>query len=510
MDGRKHLRRPAGSRSGEKGKLILVSNRGPATLAAKGSDRPAQAVSGLVSAVEPLINSVGGVWVAWDGQASDTSGVTRQAVSEFLSLRGISLSSEEIESYYHGVANGALWPLCHYFVDKCKFRSRDWEGYRKVNQKFAWAVLDEASPLDWVWVHDYHLALLPGILRQTVSRQRIAFYWHIPFPQEEVFQLLPWADELLEGLLGSNLIGFHLERYATNFLASCKSILGARVDWEENTVSYKGHVTKVMAVPIGIEFSVFDQLARSQTVRTKASQAREAIGAEQIILGVERLDYTKGIVERLLAMEALWEKYPEYRGKASLVQVGVPTRSGLDTYDNLRAEIERQVARINGRFGTLGWLPIYYIERPLGREDLCAYYAMADVALVTPLRDGLNLVAKEYIASRKDSGVLVLSRFAGAAEELEEALLVNPYCPDEIREAVRRALTMPLDEQQRRLAALRKKIKSHDVHWWLGTFLKAFYETSVSLPIIAGPLSEAQLGPDARPADARPVGKLLE
>ncbi|HAA90572.1 MAG TPA: trehalose-6-phosphate synthase [Peptococcaceae bacterium] len=467
------------TRGFEKGKnrrMILVSNRASYVLketfqGLKGE----RTVGGLVSALEPLMAECGGVWVAWGGRSGEKTKGVRIGVpigKPRYTLREVVLSPEEIEGYYHAFANRVLWPLCHYFLERCTFRQEDWEIYKAVNEKFATFVLEEALPGDLIWVHDYHLSLVPQLIRHQLPGAQIGFFWHIPFPDVEVFRVLPQARQVLEGLLGSNFIGFHVPSYCLNFLDAVESILGASVDREKGVVDWKGRRVFIKDLPVGVDYQAFSEIARRPDVQKSAQKLRALLGTEFVLLGVDRLDYTKGIKERLQGFELFLESNPQYQGRLTYVQIAVPTRSGIPEYQDLRHQVEEMVGRINGRFGKPGWTPVVYCYRALERSELVAYYLAADLLLVTPLRDGLNLVAKEYVASRlEDDGVLVLSAFAGVAEELTEALIVNPFDLQEVSNCIKTGLEMPRDEKARRMASLRSAVTSRDITWWLDTFI---------------------------------------
>ncbi|MDN5326672.1 MAG: trehalose 6-phosphate synthase/phosphatase [Moorella sp. (in: firmicutes)] len=458
-------------------KIVMVSNRGSYNLqATRDGIQVVPAISGLVSAVEPFLREKGGVWVAWGGREApreDSPGL-RLAVPEgdpAYTFREVPLTADEIDLYYHGFTNSALWPLCHYFLEKCRYEVREWSAYVNVNAKFAEATLEEAGENDTVWVNDYHLALVPAHLRHRRPQLKQFFFWHIPFPHHDLLATLPWATHILRGLLGTDVLGFHLQAYVDNFLQAVAHLLGARVDFEANLVFWKQRRIHVGAWPMGIDYQAFQHQAASPATMAMAQKLRAQIGVERLALSVERLDYTKGILERLLAWERLLEEAPEWRGRAALIQVAVPSRTAVPAYRQLKEQVEATVGRINGRFSDGHYQPVYYFWRGIPRRELVAYYLAADVMLVTPLRDGLNLVAKEYVASRRDqTGVLVLSRFAGAAQELKGAVLVNPYDIDGMAMIFNTALGMGRAEQSKRLQLLQERVRRHDVHWWMNCF----------------------------------------
>ena len=449
------------------GKLVVVSNRGPYVIRGRNKER---AVGGLVTAVEPVVRATKGTWVAWGGREGGSGEFSGDGAG--YSWREVPLSREEIHGYYYGFANRVLWPLCHCLVEKCEFSRAQWRVFVEVNRKFAHIAAGESAEADLVWVHDYHLPLVPAVIRRQLKNQKIAFFWHIPFPPRDVFAILPWAREILAGLLGSHLIGFHASDYVENFCQCARDLLGARVDPVQGWVEYQGRRTWVRAVPIGIDVETFETHQRGVEVAGVSRRLREMLGVEKLALSVDRLDYSKGIPERLAALELLWERHPEYRGRLSFIQIAVPTRTEVEAYRLLKRQVEEAVGRINGRFSDGKWLPVYYLYRGFSQAELALYYAAADVALVTPLRDGLNLVAKEYLIARgRQPGVLVLSKFAGAAAELREALLVNPYDVEDMVAKIRLALEMPGPEQLMRLHLLQQRVRRRDLRWWVSSFL---------------------------------------
>jgi trehalose 6-phosphate synthase len=452
-------------------KMVVVSNRGPYSFRKKpgGGVRLERAVSGLVTALEPAIIHTGGVWISW---GSKNRRVTVPPGEDRYVLRQLFLSPHEVKNYYRGFANRALWPLCHGFLGRTHFAADQWRTYERANQKFADAVLEEMGPGDLVWVHDYQLALVPGMVRRKRPGVRIAHFWHIPFPSCEMFSTLPWRKEVLLGLLGSNLLGFQVKADVDSFLLCCKRILGARINKRKGTVLHDGFETQVRAFPISIDFDFFDSKARETASIAKALHLRSSLGSPSLILGVDRLDYSKGICERLLAIRKLLQMNPEVRGKVTLIQISVPSRTRVPEYIQEKREIDELVGHINGEFSDGIWIPVRYIYGSLSQKELVAYYLAADVALLTPLRDGMNLVAKEYVAAHVDeSGVLVLSEFTGAAEELKGALIVNPYDITGVADVLHRALNMPLHEKRRRMRMMRKQVRRNNVFRWLENFL---------------------------------------
>jgi alpha,alpha-trehalose-phosphate synthase [UDP-forming] len=449
-------------------RLVVVSNRGPYRLhLTKQGVKRERTVGGLVTSILPMLEAFGGLWIA----AGETEGRYPSSTRpRAFGLRYIHLTADQIKGYYHGMANSALWPLCHYFLGHVRYDGAEWQTYDQVNRQFANAVLEETSEDDVVWVHDYHLALVPHYLRAKKEKARIAFFWHIPFPPAEVFRTFPWRKALLQGLLASDLLGFHIPEYVENFVETAVEVLGATR--EGDRVCYQGRDTRVLARPIGIDYRAVDRAARSRRTEERARRLRENLQGQTVILGVERMDYTKGILERLRGMEHLLEHHPELHGKVTLIQIVTPSRTEVDAYRQRKRDIDEIVGRINGRFSSDFWVPIRYLYRSITPTEVIAYYRAADIALVTPLRDGLNLVAKEYVASRVNGdGVLILSEFAGAARQLPEALLVNPYSTEEMAGALAQALLMPPDEQAQQMLAMQERLKVQDISWWAKEFL---------------------------------------
>ncbi len=453
-------------------KIVVISNRAPYAISSNnGRLELKRTISGLVSAVEPLILERGGTWVAWGGRPM--GGESRYALhvppgEPLYRLVEVSLSETERRDYYLGFANNCLWPLCHSFPEKSLFFGNQWAAYRQVNKKFAEAALEASAEGDLFWVHDYHFALVPRMLRDKNPRARVALFWHIPFPSHDIFSLNPWGREIVGGMLASDLVAFHTKTYVENFIECAKRLLGVSVSSEHSAIYWKGRKTDIKAVPAGVNWRELEDVASSSHVRLKAASIRRKVGAEYILLGVDRLDYTKGILERLQAFELFLKENPQYIGRVSMIQIGVPTRTDVDDYHRLKMEVEKAVGRINGKYDRIGRaIPVRYLCDSFNKEELVAFYLAADMAMVTSLRDGLNLVAKEFVACRLDnSGVLLLSRFTGAAEELKEAVLVNPYYLYGMADAIKTALEMPREQVTMRMTALRRTVKKHDLRWW--------------------------------------------
>lgn len=474
--------------------VVVVSNRGAYVLQEHGDALiPKRTVGGLASAVEPVLTDYGGTWISWCGRL-DNSGRKTGAMLEVpqtdprYQIQEVLLTEEEHTRYYHGFCNACLWPLLHQLPERCTFRQDYWEAYRLVNRKFARITLQTEKEI--YWIHDFHLALVPQFLRKSLPEAKIAFFWHVPFPPADIFQILPWGRQLIYGLLGSDLIAFHTPQYAQNFLETVARYYPAKISREQGLIRFRHRRIIVSAIPVGINFHRFEQLAADPKVRLRAQEIRNSLGAEKVLLGVDRMDYTKGIPQRLKALACLLEQYPPYRGKVTLLQIAVPSRNGVGEYGALRQEVERLVGEINGRFDEgQGAIPVRYRYQSLDLPELVAHYLAADVLLVTALRDGLNLVAKEFVASRIDGrGVLVLSQFAGAAQELQGAILANPHEPHDLARKMKAALEMPLPEQRSRLEAMRRVVKNHDVRWWWQShfkIIKSLYPGTIPTPSAA-------------------------
>jgi trehalose 6-phosphate synthase len=450
-------------------RLIVAANRLPVRWDSD-TDRWVASPGGLVSALVPVLQERGGIWIGWNGSAD---GKSERFEAEGFQNITVPLSEGDISNHYDGFSNGTIWPLYHDAIRPVEFHRHWWRPHQEINRRFADTIISVAKPSDIIWVHDYQLQLVPGMVREALPDARIGFFLHIPFPPPEIFERLPWRRQVLEGLLGSDYLGFQTRRAALNFAASAREFAGAR--GPATDLRYDDRQLRAEPVPIAIETTKYAGMASEPEVEKLAEELRSDLGdPETIILGVDRLDYTKGIDLRLRALETLFERQPELEGKVSLVQISVPSREDVDEYQEIRRRVEELVGRINGRFGRAGWQPVHYVYRSVPFDELIGAYLAADVMLVTPLRDGMNLVAKEYCATRlDDSGVLILSEFAGAAERLNEALIVNPYDLDSLAETIGQAVTMPREEQRRRMRRLRRKIGRWDVHSWARHSLEA-------------------------------------
>jgi alpha,alpha-trehalose-phosphate synthase [UDP-forming] len=455
---------------------LVVSNRLPYGLTPDGDRvRLQRGVGGLVTALDPILHLTGGTWIGWSGTYEplpEKIPVEGERANEYC-LRPVSLTREEIERYYLGYSNRCLWPLFHYFQEHCEFNVDHWETYEEVNRRFAAAVLEEYRDGDLIWIHDYHLLLVPELVRRELPRARIGFFLHIPFPAGEIYLVEPHAKQLVNGLLGSDLIGFQLDASAYNFMDCIATLTDHRYSRGKMTVNVDDRLLRVRSFPISIDFHEFADVAELESTGERAQQIRDYYRAEIIALGVDRLDYTKGIPDRLRAVEVMLDRHPELQGRFTFIQLSAPSRTKLEAYREMREEVERMVGRINGRFGGKGCIPIDYRYDAHTREELVAFYRASDLCLVTPLRDGMNLVAKEYVASQPEpDGVLVLSRFAGAAHELTPAVQTNPYDAEGMAEHIYQAIVMPPEEKRERMRMMRELVRRNDIYWWLERFLR--------------------------------------
>jgi trehalose 6-phosphate synthase/phosphatase len=455
-------------------RVLIVANRLPITVRPTDTGVEVQKSSGgLATGLLRPHEQSGGLWIGWSGAPDQLSQQQQSQFDEQLSalrLVAVPLTADQISRYYEGYSNGVLWPLFHYLLDQIPLHVRDWEPYVEVNERFADIVAQHYQSGDLIWVHDYQLLLVPGLLRQRLPEARIGFFLHIPFPSEELFRTLPERDRLLRGLLGADLVGFHTPTYLRHFAASLTQILGLTV--EIDRVQLPDREVRLGVFPMGIDSETFTALAEDPAVQAE-SRALRGDGSVKLLVGVDRLDYTKGIPRRLLSYERMLQTHPDLRERVRLVQVAVPSRTGVEAYQEFRSLVDGLVGRINGDFATPNWVPVHYIFRGLSERELVALYRAADVMLVTPLRDGMNLVAKEFVAARTDGdGVLVLSEFAGASWELPEAIQVNPYDVEGTAESCYRALMMPPSERRTRLEPLRARVETYDVHRWAATFLE--------------------------------------
>lgn len=471
------------------GKTIIISNRLPVQLQIDNDDIIATpSVGGLATGMKSVHSGSDSLWIGWSGLTEEEIPKKLESkIDKALKENGcskVSLSSEEIDGFYYGFSNRTIWPLFHYFLEYSEFEADSWNTYKAVNQKFADAILKKADDDDVIWVHDYQLMLVPEMVKAKRPNTSIGFFLHIPFPSFEIFRTLPWRKEVLRGLLGSDLIGFHTYDYERHFLSSVRRLLGLEVSFNE--INMDDRVIKVDSFPMGIDYNKFSNAAKLHEKNTSDKQSelqrrlnihKQSNPDAKLILSIDRLDYSKGIAKRLNAFEYFLKKHPEYLEKVRLIILAVPSRSNVPQYQLLKKEIDELVGRINGEFATVSWTPIWYFYRSMPFENLIDLYTSSDIALLTPIRDGMNLVAKEYIATRTDkTGVLILSEMAGSANEMNEALLINPNNFDQITEALIQAIQMPKEEQIARNSILQKRLERYNVEKWATDFMKALLE----------------------------------
>lgn len=470
-------------------KTIIVSNRLPLQISIEDDKlEVSPSVGGLATGMKSVHAEGNGIWVGW-------SGITEEELDDKLKLEveqrikdekcvTVNLTQKDIDDYYLGFSNRALWPLFHYFMEYTAFETSEWNAYVRVNEKFAEAILKELNDGDTVWVHDYQLLLLPELIREKRPKVTIGFFLHIPFPSYEIFRTFPWRSEVLKGILGADLIGFHTYDYERHFLSSIKRIL--RLDVQFNEISFHNRIIKVDSFPMGIDYQKFwdagykhnNETEEKSDLQRRLDEHIDPQNKKKLVLSIDRMDYTKGIPNRIKAFEYFLNKYPQYKEKVRLVMLAVPSRSNVPQYKKLKRETDELVGRINGQFATVSWTPIWYYYRSLPFADLIDLYTSADVALITPVRDGMNLVAKEYVATRTNrTGVLILSEMAGAAKEMNEALLINPNSYDDFSDTLQRALEMSKTEQNTRMKFLQKRLKRYDVEKWAKEFLSALDAT---------------------------------
>jgi len=464
------------------GKLLVISNRLPITVEKTGdSYKVNQSSGGLVTALDSILRKHGGIWMGWAGAETTEELATTIELASMqhpYRLEAVPLTDEDVANFYLGFSNEIVWPLFHDLQSRCNFSPEYWSSYRNVNERFANRAAHFAKPGDLIWIHDYHFTLVAKYLRDRHLTNPIGFFQHIPFPPPDIFEKLPWRKQILEGMLAHDIVGFQTERDRRNFVACVRTLLPeARVN--EDEMIYAGRTSRLAVFPISVDFHEFAALAARADAERLTARIRDEQVGRQIVLGVDRLDYTKGIVERLLAYRHLLNQHPQMHRRITLVQIVVPSRADIPKYREMKEEVERLVSEINGKFSDAGWTPIVYLYRSLPREELVAYYRAADIALVTPLKDGMNLVAKEYCAAQIDhNGVLILSEFAGAAGELNcGALMVNPNDQQAVAEALLTATRMPIGERKQRMQGLRNALRDNDVYDWAEMFLAAGRET---------------------------------
>jgi trehalose 6-phosphate synthase len=479
--------------------FIVVANREP-YVHRYTADRQIEWVapaSGMVSALDPIMRACGGVWIAQgsgeaDRKTADAHGrVGVPPDDPAYTLRRLWLTKEQENGYYYGLANEGLWPLCHIAYTRPVFNPRHWQIYREVNELFARAVVEEADgEPTFVFVQDYHFGLLPRMLKDAGNNFIVAQFWHIPWPNDETFGTFPWKKELLDGLLGNDLLGFHLRSHCRNFLDLVDRSLEAKIDYESGEISRGGKTTVVRPFPISIDAEAHMAMAQSSAVDRLMDRWRQQTGItdERIAIGIDRIDYTKGIPERLRALDLFLEQNPDYRERLVFIQIGVPSRIQVRAYKLLDDEIDGLVEEINWKWSTDTWRPIQYFKKSFSQPEMMALHRLADFCVVSSLHDGMNLVAKEFVASRfDDDGALILSRFTGAARELKDAILVNPFAVEEMAEAMRQALEMPEEERRRRMQRLRAEVAGNNIFRWAGKIISALLKFDFSEEVRSEP-----------------------
>ncbi len=462
--------------------LVVVSNREPymhIIQESTGKPKCVRPASGVVTAIDPILRACGGTWVAHGSAAADRSFVNSKdklgvpPEDNRYILKRVWLSKEEEEGYYYGFANEGLWPLCHVTHTRPIFRESDWQMYKKVNHKFAQSVLDELPVKNpFVFIQDYHFTLLPKIIKEKRPDAIIALFWHIPWPNPEVFAICPYHLEILDGMLGCDLIGFHVQNHCNNFLDTANRLIECRVDTEKFSVVSKNKETFIRSFPISVNTPAVS--GKSKLAAEEINKIKNEYDLQDKIIGVgvERIDYTKGIIERIMAIDRFLEKYPEYRKKFVFIQLAAPSRTHIKRYHELMGEIDELVEKKNWKYSEGSWKPIIYLKRHFSPEEIEPYYALADFCVVSSLHDGMNLVAKEYVASKTDaSGALILSKFTGAARELTDAVLINPYSIEEFADAIKFTVDMPIDEKRKRMENMRKAVTENNVYKWAGNII---------------------------------------
>lgn len=467
-------------------RFLIISNRLPVQInLTEDNIEVTSSVGGLATGMMSVSKSSNSLWIGWSGiDKEKLSDDQRDMVNKALkdeNCADVHLTQEEVELYYEGFSNKTIWPLFHYFNQFVIYEEEQWQAYQRVNQKFADVIADNMDGVDKIWIHDYHLLLLPQMIKERFPDATIGFFLHIPFPSYELFRILPWRIEIIRGMLGADLLGFHTFDYERHFMSAVRRLLG--YDININEINLPRRVVKVDNFPMGIDYDKFNNMAlesQKRSVREKSEVRKELeryyllYPETKFILSIDRLDYTKGLINRLLAFEYFLKEYPEYRDKVTLVLLAVPSRIGVEQYQQMKSEVDETVGRINGEFSSINRTPIWYFYRSMPFESLVDLYNYCEIALITPIRDGMNLVAKEFIASKTDGrGVLILSEMAGASKEMSEALIINPNNKSQIAQAIKKAIEMPLDEQIERNTVLQKRLKRYNIEKWATDFLNA-------------------------------------
>lgn len=468
------------------GKIIIISNRLPVKAELDGDHLTYhKSEGGLATGLSSIFNNENTLWVGWPGISTRNLQLQYRIKSELEEKRliPVMLGEQEVNEYYEGFSNETLWPLFHYFPSYARFNADHWESYVSVNRKFAKAIVEIANEKDTIWIHDYHLMLVPAMVRELLPDISIGFFQHIPFPSYEVFRILPWRNEIVKGLLGADLIGFHTDEDVMHFTEAVEQI--SNIEFPEasvlsNEILIDDRSVTVNAFPMGIDYHKYDTLARCQGVANARKEILAHTKEMKLMISIDRLDYSKGIVNRLHAYDKFLQEHAEFHEKVVFLQLIVPSRDNVAQYSLLKEEVNRLVGDINTRYSSLDWSPITYFYRSLSPEELSGMYVAADVALVTPLRDGMNLVSKEYVASKTDDkGVLILSEMAGASKELSQAIVINPNDQEELASAIHQALTMPVREQMKRMSSMRRVVAQHNVYQWVERFITTLKEVSL-------------------------------
>ncbi|WP_194774230.1 bifunctional alpha,alpha-trehalose-phosphate synthase (UDP-forming)/trehalose-phosphatase [Pararhodonellum marinum] len=454
-------------------KTIIVSNRLPVSLRHKNNKfefKPS--AGGLATGLGSIYKEGENIWIGWPGNDVEDPEQRAEIILELheLKMAPVFLNKKDIEEFYEGFSNETLWPAFHYFTQYINYDENHWNAYVRVNEKFCEAILKKANPDDTIWVHDYQLLLLPQMLREKLPQATIAFFQHIPFPSYEIIRMLPWRKEILEGMCGSDLLGFHTYDDMRHFLSAVGRLLG--LSSESGYIQADNRIINVDSFPMGIDYDKFAKAAKSKKTQNLVKKYRDTLGKQKLLLTIDRLDYSKGIPQRITAFDTLLKQHPEFHGKVSMIMVVVPSRAKVKSYIELKEEIDTLVGRINSNYSTLNWVPVHYFYRSFPFEELSAFYNLSDIALVTPLRDGMNLVCKEFVASKTDQkGVLILSEMAGASKELQEAILVNPNDMSGVANAIKEALSMKEKEQVQRMTSMQESLKRYDIFQWVKVFM---------------------------------------
>ncbi len=464
-------------------RLVIVSNRLPVTITRREKQlKITPSVGGLATGLDSFYKKYDSIWIGWPGSTGDNTPQEKKQITRILknhSCYPVFLSGYDIELFYHGFCNKTIWPTFHYFTQYATYHNNQWEAYKRINQHFADTIARLINKNDIIWIHDYQLMLLPLYLRQKIPELTIGFFLHIPFPSSEIYRILPCRNALIQGLLAADLIGFHTHDYVRHFSEATRRLAGFEFSLGETHTSNR--LLRTDTFPMGIDYYRYFNAADDEKITREAAKIKTRLGNKKIILSIDRLDYTKGIPERLEAFDHFLDKNPQYRGKVTFICVAVPSRTNVDSYMQLKKNVDQLISRINGKYGTIDWMPIWYLYRLLNFDNLLPLYQIADVALITPLRDGMNLIAKEYIASKKNlSGVLILSELAGAAKELGEAIIVNPFNMEEITRSIKQALEMQDEEKLQRIRSMQRRLQRYDITRWASDFLNRLKLTKKS------------------------------